>query len=264
MKLKLLLNALFPLVFCVTSIPSIAYDLPEELTVNNDHYSYEYEKKSLSNERLQFSSGGVLLGALAGGPLGAFAGGILGDIWGQDQEQLTQSEQQISFWKKQALESKNELALMSQKIDELSIQKVSFQQFSPASSNHLALLAWGLNSSIHFTTNSQQIEKHYLPKLKRLVYLLNQYPEVNVHLSGYSDFRGQENNNHALSLNRATAVGDYLIHSGIKPDRITIRTYGEKQPIYANEHKKDFKELMDEMALERRVDISFTQSGQSI
>jgi len=64
--------------------------------------------------------------------------------------------------------------------------------FTPMPDDHLTLLAWGLNSSIDFTTNSQQLEQHYVPKLKRLVYLLNHYPHINILLSGFSDYRGQE------------------------------------------------------------------------
>lgn len=270
MNFKQLLSAAIPGALLMVSVSAMAYDLPEELTYHNKTLSdnSDMDDQSLSNDRVQFASGGFLVGALAGGPVGAFAGTIIGDLWAQDKEQSLSLKQQVSFWKQQAMEQKHELAALKQASDDFCLQKVSFQQVTPMQDEHLALLAWSLNSSIHFTTNSQQLEQHYVPKLKRLVYLLNHYPHINIHLSGFSDYRGQEKNNQALSQKRAEAIRDYLVQSGIKSERINIKAYGEQQPLYSqrkiqDEHKQS-KRMDDQLAFERRVDISFTQAGHSI
>jgi outer membrane protein OmpA-like peptidoglycan-associated protein len=244
---------------------AVAYELPEELLASahlNPKSEQSLEAK-LSHERIRLASGGFLLGAL-GGPLGAFVGTVLGDQWAQDQEQASSLQQQLTFWKEEAKQQKLELARLEQEIKARSLTRVNLPDSFSKQKSHLALLAWGLNSSIHFTTSSAKIEKHYISKLNRLVYLLNNYQDIAIQLSGYSDIRGLEKNNTRLSQERAESVKNYLLNAGIKENRIKIKAYGEQNPLYS--HSIDAMNQLhhDQMAFDRRVDISFFQTGKSI
>ena len=56
-----------------------------------------------------------------------------------------------------------------------------------------------------------------------------------VEIQGHSDSRGKRNYNISLSLKRAQAVRNYLIHKGIDAKRITAKGYGPDRPIDTND-----------------------------
>lgn len=60
---------------------------------------------------------------------------------------------------------------------------------------------------------------------------LNAHPQMKVRIEGNSDERGTSEYNLALGERRAKAAQDYLVFLGIKPDRISIVSYGEEKPL---------------------------------
>ena len=60
---------------------------------------------------------------------------------------------------------------------------------------------------------------------------LNSRPQMNVKIEGYCDERGTSEYNLALGERRAKSAQDYLVFLGIKPDRISIISYGEEKPL---------------------------------
>ncbi|HQG32224.1 MAG TPA: peptidoglycan-associated lipoprotein Pal [Deltaproteobacteria bacterium] len=60
---------------------------------------------------------------------------------------------------------------------------------------------------------------------------LNAHPQMNVKIEGYCDERGTSEYNLALGERRAKAAQDYLVFLGIKPDRVSIVSYGEENPL---------------------------------
>ena len=59
---------------------------------------------------------------------------------------------------------------------------------------------------------------------------LQQYPNVNVVVEGHCDERGTREYNLALGDRRATALRNYLIASGVSPERVRTISYGKERP----------------------------------
>jgi len=64
---------------------------------------------------------------------------------------------------------------------------------------------------------------------------LKEWGDIDVEVSGHTDSRGSDKYNNALSLRRAESVRAYLISKGISADRLTVKGYGESQPIESND-----------------------------
>jgi len=60
--------------------------------------------------------------------------------------------------------------------------------------------------------------------------LLQEYPFVNIRIAGHCDERGTVEYNLALGERRAMAVRNYLTTFGMRPDRITVISYGKERP----------------------------------
>jgi len=64
---------------------------------------------------------------------------------------------------------------------------------------------------------------------------LEDNPEIQVQIQGFTDAVGSDKTNQRLSQKRADAVKAWLIRSGIAPSRITSKGFGEKNPVGDNE-----------------------------
>ncbi len=89
-------------------------------------------------------------------------------------------------------------------------------------------------NNLFFPTNSFVLEKRSKTELDRLTRFMNQYPIIAVEISGHTDDIGSDATNLTLSENRAKAVYDYLVTSGVKTDRLKFKGYGETQPAAPN------------------------------
>ena len=67
--------------------------------------------------------------------------------------------------------------------------------------------------------------------LDRQVVWLQKYRGTMVTIEGHCDERGTRNYNLALGNRRAHAVRDYLIASGIDPNRLNTKSYGKERPV---------------------------------
>ncbi len=63
---------------------------------------------------------------------------------------------------------------------------------------------------------------------------LKEWGNIDVEISGHTDSVGSDQYNESLSLRRAESVRAYLISKGISTDRLTVKGYGESQPIADN------------------------------
>jgi outer membrane protein OmpA-like peptidoglycan-associated protein len=92
-------------------------------------------------------------------------------------------------------------------------------------------------------------ERTYL--LDKIAELANKYKDYPIVVEGYTDSRGRDANNLALSQGRAQSVLDYLIQQKkLKFDRIKSSGYGEANPIADNS-------TADGRAKNRRVEVIF-------
>ena len=67
-------------------------------------------------------------------------------------------------------------------------------------------------------------------ELDKLLQLMLEHPEISVELSAHTDRRGTDSYNDELSLRRARSVVDYLISSGIAPERLISVGEGKMKP----------------------------------
>jgi outer membrane protein OmpA-like peptidoglycan-associated protein len=81
--------------------------------------------------------------------------------------------------------------------------------------------------SIYFDFHKYTIRPDAAAELDQIVKIMNQYPNMILKLSSYTDCRATKGYNQKLSENRAKASGDYIKKRIIKPARITSKGYGE-------------------------------------
>jgi len=88
---------------------------------------------------------------------------------------------------------------------------------------------------VNFESNSDRLAGGAGSVLADAVATLQKNPTINVEVAGHTDSVGAAATNESLSARRAQTVHDYLASNGIAVNRMTVRGYGESQPIADNE-----------------------------
>jgi hypothetical protein len=91
-----------------------------------------------------------------------------------------------------------------------------------------------LKSSL-FQSGSAALEKEGRETIYFIVQYLKSTPALIIEISGHCDNQGDPTLNKALAQARADAVRQYMISLDIAAERITTRSYGDKQPIAPND-----------------------------
>lgn len=88
---------------------------------------------------------------------------------------------------------------------------------------------------VNFETNSDRLASGATRVLDDAAATLRKNPEISVEVAGHTDSDGAADYNESLSARRATTVHDYLVGEGVSDDRMTVRGYGESQPVAGND-----------------------------
>lgn len=88
--------------------------------------------------------------------------------------------------------------------------------------------------NITFSTGITKLEGSSSPELDRVVALMNEYPTMKIDIAGHTDSVGIETKNMRLSVERASAVAQYLLAHGVDTDRLGWAGFGESRPIADN------------------------------
>lgn len=88
---------------------------------------------------------------------------------------------------------------------------------------------------IVYGTNKAELKESSLPILKEFAAFMNEHPNMIIEIRGHTDASGRDEDNLALSMERAFEVMNFLVKSGVDGKRITARGYGETQPIAPND-----------------------------
>jgi len=99
-----------------------------------------------------------------------------------------------------------------------------------------------------FDTDRADLKLAGVRLVEQLAVVLNEYPQRNVLIEGYTDSTGTETHNMTLSAQRAGAVRAALLSEGIAQSRVAAWGYGENSPV-ANNGSAAGREL------NRRVEI---------
>lgn len=92
-------------------------------------------------------------------------------------------------------------------------------------------------------------------ELDKLVDYMKKYKTVKIEVAGYTDSKGSDEYNLALSRRRADAVASYIASKGVSRSRITTVGNGESRPIAANENP-DGSDNPEGRAKNRRTEIT--------
>ncbi len=84
---------------------------------------------------------------------------------------------------------------------------------------------------IYFDLGKYTIRPVSIIELDKVVSFLNLYPSVKIEVGSHTDSRQSSKLNQILSENRAKATMNYLVKSGINPDRLIALGYGESKLI---------------------------------
>ncbi len=103
-------------------------------------------------------------------------------------------------------------------------------------------------ANILFETDKSRIQEQYKEQIDSLINYLMIQKDYKVLLYGHTDKIGNEIYNFELSTQRVMAVQQALINAGLPPERVSIESYGEVNPINSNQTEKD-------RAQNRRVEI---------
>jgi outer membrane protein OmpA-like peptidoglycan-associated protein len=98
-------------------------------------------------------------------------------------------------------------------------------------------------SEVLFDFDSSTLKPGAYSEMDRVARILNNFPQTMIRVEGYTDSKGSDAYNQALSERRAIAVKNALTHRGVDPARIQTVGYGKSQPISSND------------AMNRRVNI---------
>jgi sortase system peptidoglycan-associated protein len=205
--------------------------------------------------------GGVVAGALLAGPIGAVTaaafGGWVGNqaASGRENVLLTQAltEQRSELLALQAeyrsLEARYQTA--SRETEAARVRQASFSS-KPA----IAACCSDSEMSLHFKTNSADLETLYDAKLKTFAELVRTFPDAVISVTGHADRRGESGSNLALSQRRVDAVKNRLKGLGVTNAFVQSSAFGESMP-------QSDADSLENNFFDRRVVVKVIASGNS-
>lgn len=105
---------------------------------------------------------------------------------------------------------------------------------------------------VHFAFDKSDLTDYAKSLLDNAATVINDlsksYPELQVDVSGHTDWVGTDGYNQGLSEKRANAVKQYLLRKGVDGKRVTTQAYGESRPKATNETEEG-------RALNRRSEV---------
>ncbi len=159
------------------------------------------------------AAAGAVLGGLTGGGRGAVKGAVIGGAAGAAGGYI---------WSRRMEDQKRAMESSSQGTGVAVTQTAD---------NRLKL---DVPSDLSFDVGKAQIQPGFKPVLDRFAQNLNTHPVTTVTIVGHTDSTGSDAINRPLSVDRASAVRDYLISRGVDSRRIAIEGRGASQPVADN------------------------------
>lgn len=108
--------------------------------------------------------------------------------------------------------------------------------------------------NIQFLPDSSVLIRRELEKLQVIAGILERYPDRDVLITGHTAMAGTAAGRQALSVERARAVGNYLLELGVRnASQVTIKGMGGREPIADNSTEEG-------MRRNRRVEITILEN----
>ncbi len=167
------------------------------------------------------------------------------------QTQTAAAEQRASGAEQQAAAATANAAGVQQQNAQLQ-QRLSELQAKPTERGMLVTLG-----DVLFEYNRAEVKPGAQASLRKLADFLQQYPNRQVLIEGYTDDTGSAAYNEALSLRRAEAVDSALVGMGVASQRVATVGYGKDFPIASNSTDTN-------RALNRRVEVYIAENDQPV
>jgi sortase system peptidoglycan-associated protein len=184
--------------------------------------------------------GGAVIGGLVGGPIGAVVTAAFGS-WVSDktlakkENQLLNTEldrqhkeliaMQADF---RALQARYQVA--QRQVETTRLRKVSVPQRTARMQPEFIQCCSDTELSLHFKTNSTDIEPFYNDKLIEFTSTAKKYPDVVIEITGHADRRGDSEANLILSRDRIQMVEQRIRSMGLITTSLQTNAYGESRP----------------------------------
>ncbi len=202
-----------------------------------------------TKESTGFGMGAIIGGLLAGPPgaiIGAAGGTWLGARESKADKTITSLEKELNAKSIELAYQQNELA------NTRANYKKEFQQIVHNQEiQSLEQLSHGISYVIYYKTNDAEIRHDILPKIQQLAELIKPYPQIQIQIEGYTDYRGSKSYNLTLSKKRIDNVRSEFIKAGIPNQRFQIHAYGERKASATQGDKEAY-------VFDRRVTINVT------
>lgn len=108
-----------------------------------------------------------------------------------------------------------------------------------------------------FDFNKAELKASAFSNINQLARFLQDNPERQVIVEGYTDSVGSASYNQALSERRAEAVRRALLRAGVAPSRVAAQGYGKEYPIAENSSDSG-------RAQNRRVEVTISDDGRPV
>ena len=187
------------------------------------------EKSTLAGTGIGAATGAIIgaavgnpgAGAAIGGALGAAGGALVGD-------QLQKRDTEISENQKQVEQQQQEIARNRQLLEELKKQNLEARETDRGVVVNLPDVLFEFGKSN--LTSDARVKIHDIGNI-----LNTKAPGRQIAVEGHTDSIGSETTNQKLSERRAASVAASLENTGVNPDRITAKGFGERYPVAPNE-----------------------------
>ena len=101
----------------------------------------------------------------------------------------------------------------------------------PTPGSRADFVAQAGSDTVHFATDSSDIDSEATGILTKQAAWLAKFPNVRVTIEGHCDERGTREYNLALGDRRANAAKNFLVNAGVNAARISVISYGKERPI---------------------------------
>lgn len=108
-----------------------------------------------------------------------------------------------------------------------------------------------------FDVDRAQLKANGLGNVNKLATFLQENPERQVIVEGYTDSTGSTAYNQGLSERRANSVRTALVKMGVAPERIVAQGYGKEYPVASNSTASG-------RAMNRRVEVTISNDAQPV
>jgi peptidoglycan-associated lipoprotein len=105
------------------------------------------------------------------------------------------------------------------------------QPSGPTPGSRADFVAQAGSDTVHFATDSSDIDSEAQGILTKQAAWLQKFPNVRVTIEGHCDERGTREYNLALGDRRANSAKNFLINAGVAASRISVISYGKERPI---------------------------------